>query len=122
MNCFICGWSEDLNTLSKTVALCNMCQENLLAEVKEKSEQPDYYTWHPVANCIQISQEFNGNLAQAIQYIWRSGCPGHTKEKDVRGDLKKAVRFIEFEIHRLEMLAALNIHRLELPDDLTYEE
>ena len=62
---------------------------------------PPYYTWHPIAPAYKISQEFDGNLAQAIQYIYRSGCPGNTKHVDITEDLRKAIRFLEFEIERL---------------------
>jgi len=61
---------------------------------------PDYYTWHPEIECYKVSQHFKGNLAQAIQYIWRSGGP--VVKSNVKEDLKKAIRFIQFEIERLE--------------------
>ena len=62
-------------------------------------EHPDYYGWHPVAECIEISQHFNGNLAQAIQYIWRCG---RKPDASAVKDLEKAVRFLKFEIDRIK--------------------
>ena len=65
----------------------------------DTTDHPDYYGWHPVAECIQISQHFNGNLAQAIQYIWRCGRkPGSGAVKD----LEKAISFLRFEIDRIK--------------------
>lgn len=63
------------------------------------TDHPDYYGWHPVAECIQVSQHFNGNLAQAIQYIWRCG-----RKPDVSAvkDLEKAMNFLKFEIERIK--------------------
>ena len=65
----------------------------------DATDHPDYYGWHPVAECIQISQHFNGNLAQAIQYIWRCG-----RKPDVSAvkDLEKAISFLRFEIERIK--------------------
>jgi hypothetical protein len=67
-------------------------------------EHPNYYTWHPVIECYKVTQHFLGNLAQAIQYIWRCGNPtamkGVTKEERIK-DLRKAIQFIEFEIERI---------------------
>lgn len=73
----------------------------------QDSINPPYYTWHPVAECYQISQEFNSNLGQAIQYIYRSGCPGFTKSEDTTEDLLKAIRFLEFEVERLKEVASV---------------
>jgi len=63
------------------------------------TDHPDYYGWHPVAECIEVSQHFNGNLAQVIQYIWRCGRkPGVGAVKD----LEKAISFLRFEIDRIK--------------------
>ena len=65
----------------------------------DATNHPDYYGWHPVAECIEVSQHFNGNLAQAIQYIWRCG-----RKPDVSAvkDLEKAMNFLKFEIERIK--------------------
>lgn len=72
--------------------------------VKE-TNKPNYYTWHPEIECYKVTQYFKGNLAQAIQYIWRVGNPEATKHQSTAGlieDLQKAQNFIEFEISRLK--------------------
>lgn len=66
--------------------------------------KPNYYTWHPAIECYKVTQHFMSNLGQAIQYIWRSGNPEATKgqsKEELIQDLRKAIRFIEFEIERL---------------------
>ncbi len=80
-----------------------LCKDDLREETK-----PNYYTWHPVTSCVKVSQLFSGNLAQAIQYIWRSETlnpqsitKGQSKA-EVIADLNKAIDFIKFEIERLE--------------------
>lgn len=60
----------------------------------------DYYNWHPEIECYKVSQHFPGNLAQAIQYIWRSGGP--VVKDNVKQDLEKAIDFIQYEIERLD--------------------
>lgn len=68
-------------------------------KLADTTDHPDYYGWHPVAECIEVSQHFNGNLAQAIQYIWRCG-----RKPDVSAvkDLEKAMNFLKFEIERIK--------------------
>ena len=65
----------------------------------DTTNHPNYYGWHPVAECIEISQHFNGNLAQAIQYIWRCG-----RKPDVSAikDLEKSIDFLRFETDRIK--------------------
>ncbi len=57
---------------------------------------PNHYTWHPVAECKDVVQEFSYNTGTAIAYIWR------WKRKNGVEDLKKAVKHLEFEIARQE--------------------
>jgi hypothetical protein len=61
--------------------------------------QPDYYNWHPTGiSCIEISEHFPGNVAQAIQYIYRAGKkPGEPAQKDY----SKAVWCLLREIERI---------------------
>jgi hypothetical protein len=65
--------------------------------------QPDYYNWHPTGiSCIDISEHFPGNVAQAIQYIYRAGRkPGEPAHKDYA----KAVWCLLREIERLNTYA-----------------
>ena len=64
---------------------------------------PDYYKWHKV-ECQEVASEFNFNLGSAIKYIWRVGGP--VKKGNTTEDLRKAIRFLEFEIERYEQQAA----------------
>lgn len=66
--------------------------------VSDLVNHPDHYTWHPVCEAKDITQEFNYNLGTAIAYIWRSGC----KTVDPLEDLRKAIKHLEFECARLE--------------------
>lgn len=75
----------------------------------EKVTKPSYYTWHPAIECYKVTQHFMSNLGQAIQYLWRSGNPEATKgqsKEELIQDLRKAIKFIEFEIERIESNAA----------------
>lgn len=59
---------------------------------------PAHYTSHPSGvECITISEHFMGNLAQALQYIWRAGL----KTDNPIEDLKKAAWYVNREIKRL---------------------
>lgn len=64
-----------------------------------------YYKWHPVTECIKISEQFPSNLGQAIQYIWRANVEkvtkGQTREQ-VIDDLNKAIDMLKFEIERIK--------------------
>ncbi len=57
---------------------------------------PSHYTWLPGIECTKISRWFSCNVGQAIQYIYRHGHKGSAVE-----DLRKAVKFLEFEIEFL---------------------
>jgi len=60
---------------------------------------PDYYNWHPAAECIDIVQEFEFNIGAAIKHLWRAG----RKRGNTRlWDLRKAAQYIQFEIEREE--------------------
>ena len=59
---------------------------------------PKHYTEHPSGvECVQIAEEFNFNLGNAIKYIWRAGL----KTPDPIKDLEKAAWYIRREITRL---------------------
>lgn len=59
---------------------------------------PGHYTdVVPGIECIQVTQHFNFNRGNAIKYLWRAGAKGDAVE-----DLRKAAKYIEFEIARLE--------------------
>ncbi|WP_198539092.1 DUF3310 domain-containing protein [Streptomyces graminilatus] len=59
---------------------------------------PAHYTWLPNGlEVIDVTQHFNFNLGNALKYIMRAGRKGDTAE-----DLRKAARYLEFELTRLE--------------------
>ena len=59
---------------------------------------PSHYTWLPNGiEVIHITQLFNFNLGNALKYIMRAGHKGDAAE-----DLRKAAKYIEFELKRME--------------------
>jgi hypothetical protein len=60
----------------------------------------DYYRHEPTGIfCGDISQHLPGNLAQALQYVWRAGKkPGESQVSDY----KKAAWFLRREADRME--------------------
>lgn len=71
----------------------------------QQSNSVHYYKWHPVSECIKISEHFPSNLGQAIQYIWRSNVEQLTKgnsKEEVLQDLNKAIDMLKFEIERIQ--------------------
>jgi hypothetical protein len=71
--------------------------------VKRPSDvtDPDYYRFGDV-EVRQISGHLTGFGAQALQYIARATRLDGQNKGDAVEDLRKAVRFIEWEIERLE--------------------
>lgn len=63
-------------------------------------QKPDHYTSHPSGvECIEITKHMNFCLGNAFKYIWRAGQKLGNPEIQ---DLKKAIKYLEFEIERLE--------------------
>lgn len=59
---------------------------------------PEHYNRNPEGiECIQVVQHLNFNLGNAVKYIWRAFYKGKYVE-----DLKKAIKYLEFEIDRYE--------------------
>lgn len=60
---------------------------------------PEHYTQHPSGvECIQVVEHMTFNLGNAVKYIWRAG----VKSPDPRQDIKKAMRYLEYELARLD--------------------
>lgn len=58
---------------------------------------PEHYCNHPSGiECIEITKHMNFCLGNAVKYIWRAGLKGDAVE-----DLKKAIKYLEFEIERI---------------------
>lgn len=70
----------------------------------DKINHPKHYTSHPSGiECIEIAQHHNFNVGNAIKYLWRQGLKDGESSIE---DLKKASKYIEFEIERLKEEAA----------------
>jgi len=62
----------------------------------DQVNSPKHYTTHPSGiECIQITEHMNFCLGNAVKYVWRADLKGRDIE-----DLKKAVWYINREIHR----------------------
>ena len=64
--------------------------------VKLLNTGPEYYKAHPRGiECIEVSSQLSFDLGNAIKYIWRADHKGNDIE-----DLRKAIRYLEYEIER----------------------
>ena len=71
-----------------------------VSEQTDPVEHPTHYIKHPSGvECITVTEHFNFNRGNAIQYVWRAGEKGIEIE-----DLKKARWYIDREIQRLEKM------------------
>lgn len=63
---------------------------------EERVNHPKHYNAHPSGvECIDVIENFMGNLANAVKYLWRAGHKG-----DRREDLQKARWYVEREMER----------------------
>jgi len=60
-------------------------------------DHPPHYNQVPGIECIDVVKWFNFNRGAAIKYLWRAG-----HKDDAIEDLKKAIRYIQYEIERME--------------------
>lgn len=61
-----------------------------------KVDHPAHYNAHPAGvECIDIVEEFNFNVGNAIKYLWREGLKENSLD-----DLKKAAWLVNREIER----------------------
>ncbi len=102
---------KSCTTCKKSIVFTNtLCSDEFCGEDYESWElapnpgvpdivnEPSHYTSHPSGiECIDISKHMNFCLGNAMKYIWRCD----NKGKDVE-DLKKAKKYLEFEIERRE--------------------
>lgn len=63
----------------------------------EQVNHPPHYTWANGVEAIDITENFNFNLGNAIKYIWRCDYKGSAIT-----DLKKAIFYLNREIARRE--------------------
>lgn len=67
-------------------------------EKRDSVDHPSHYKdIVPSIECIEVTQHFNFNRGNVIKYVWRAGAKGSEIE-----DLRKAKKYLEFEIKRLE--------------------
>lgn len=66
------------------------------AEMDVAVNHPSHYTWLPSGvEVIDITEHFNSNVGQALQYIMRHPVKDHPEQ-----DLRKAIWFLERELKR----------------------
>jgi hypothetical protein len=64
--------------------------------IADPVDHPVHYNAHPSGiECIQVVQHMGFNVGNAIKYLWRADEKGNALE-----DLRKAKRYIDFEIER----------------------
>jgi hypothetical protein len=67
-------------------------------ETIDSVNHPSHYAETvPGIECIDVTKHFNFCRGNAIKYIWRAG-----HKNDEIEDLKKAIKYLEFEIERIE--------------------
>jgi hypothetical protein len=76
-------------------AAAKKAQEDMDRAVHHPDHYRAYYPGGPT--CIEVTGWFNFNLGNATKYIWRAG----RKTPDAIEDLRKAQKYIEFELDRL---------------------
>lgn len=72
--------------------------DDLEQPAPEMVDHPQHYNLHPSGvECIDIVEWMNFNTGSAIKYVWRAGEKGDAIE-----DLRKAIWYLEREVHRLQ--------------------
>lgn len=65
----------------------------------EEVNHPDHYNQIPGIECIDVVENFNFNIGNAIKYLWRSGL----KNPDPIKDLEKTLWYCQREINRIKL-------------------
>lgn len=68
---------------------------------EENAVNPNHYQFPNGAEVRFISEWLTANAAQALQYIARSSRIDGVNKGDVKEDIQKAIRFLEFELERI---------------------
>lgn len=79
---------------------CDQGTEKAVAQSTNSDhvDHPAHYLAHPSGvECITIVQWMGFNLGNVVKYVWRADLKGDAIE-----DLKKARRYLDYEIERLE--------------------
>ncbi len=68
---------------------------------------PKHYNLHPAGiECIDVVEEMNFNVGNAIKYLWRNGLKKSVGKADAEKqleDLNKAIWYCEREIKRIQI-------------------
>lgn len=67
-----------------------------MSEEMEHVDHPRHYNQIKGVECIDVAEQMNFNLGNALKYIWRC-----ENKWDKVEDLKKAIWYIEREIYRV---------------------
>lgn len=62
--------------------------------IEDRVNHPPHYTQHPI-ECIDVSENLNFNLGNALKYVWR-----HTEKGNSKEDLAKAEWYLRREVIR----------------------
>ena len=90
------GWA--LEGAQRPLVGQSMAGERLEMGRHDPINHPSHYAWHPVAECIDIAEEFNFNLGNVLKYVFRAG----KKDPDAIQDLEKAQVYLKREIARIK--------------------
>lgn len=71
-------------------------------KITQAVEHPKHYGQHPSGvECIEIVQWMSFNTGTAVKHLWRAGLKD---QNPTIQDLRKAIKYIEFEIARIEKM------------------
>lgn len=81
-------------------------------EVSVDKINPAHYKSHPSGiEAITILKHHNYSIGAALKYLWRCGLKAG---EDTRTELRKAIRYLEFEIERIDEEEKANEHKTTL--------
>lgn len=74
-----------------------------VSQFDQDTVDPNHYKFPGGAEVRHISEWLTANAAQALQYIARSSRIDGQNKGDASEDIRKAIRFLEFELERLDV-------------------
>lgn len=84
----------------KSVMFIEISSSTSTYKNNDSVEHPSHYTSHPSGiECIDITKHHNFCIGNVIKYCWRAGLKDVSPKIE---DLKKARKYLEFEIKRIE--------------------
>lgn len=79
--------------------ICPDCDKQIKADGMRLEKERHYYVLPNGIEAKDVSGWFTGNLAIAINYIWRAGKKPGASYQD---DIQKAIDHLEFELERIK--------------------